>query len=398
MRFKKLSDKLKAIILAGVTLIPTGGCGKNELSNNPGIVKPGANVSVSDDKGDDTTITEETTTGVFAENGTTAYYVSDEWGTSILDTTDVVTSGLYSSKVNGGKTTKTTPVLNETTTAYGDETTNYKDETTRLGEETTRLTEETTRVYNTTGSNKITTSKTTPKVTTNTTRGTITTNKTTTTTTTKKNNGSGNYKTAADYGLEEDELLYKFDRISSSCNAFDYYSDFLKKDLLYKPGYFFVEYMMPYGRTDGGSESQLLLYLLNYKYVPLNVANSRFNYSLDYNSQVVYNAKSFVYNIGNLQKKFNHKVDFRKYTFDVEMGQFLNEMEDAYFNGKIRDFLKEQYVNKKMKKEYMTHPGFISIAAGYSNGIITPEIADSICMDNIVNDFMSEYNAKKYTK
>lgn len=244
------------------------------------------------------------------------------------------------------------------------------------------------------GTSQTATSKNSPKVTTNTTRGTITTNKTTTTTTTKKNNGSGNYKTAADYGLEEDELVDKFDKISSSYSAFDYYSDFLKKDLLYKPGYFFVEYMMPYGRTDGGSESQFLLYLLNYKYVPLNVANSRFNYSLDYNSQVVYNAKSFVYNIGNLQKKFDHKVDFRKYTFDVEMGQFLNEMEDAFFNGKIRDFLNEQYVNKKMKKEYMTHPGFISIAAGYSNGIITPEIADSICMDNIVNDFMSEYYRK----
>ena len=159
MRFKKLSDKLKAIFLAGVTLIPAGGCGKNEFSNNPGIVKPGANVSVSDDKGDETTITEETTTGVLEENGTTAYYVSDEWGTSILDTTDVVTSGSYSSKANGGKTTKTTPVLEVTTENTDEETktTDYTDASTN------EKTDNTTGIYYTSSNSKTTTSKTSGK-------------------------------------------------------------------------------------------------------------------------------------------------------------------------------------------------------------------------------------------
>ena len=380
----------KILVSIGVVAMAFTGCGRRVVNPaKPGSGNfekdPGNSSSVSDTNVE-STITEDTTTGVIEEDGTTRYYVSDELGTSYIEPQDVVTSGLYSSGVSGRKTTKTTPVGDETTTSYNDETTKLGDETTRLTEETTN---NTTRNYYTTSNSKATTSKTTTsKTTTNTTRGTVTTSKTTTskttTTTTKKDNSS-----------EPEIDGYKLSEILNVPRAFSTFSCGLQYDMGYVSAskFPFSGLSFSYGPTAGEYESKIVLLILNSEYMDM-FSSETLTLISRFKQEYLYTGKEFFSKYKYITTTLGTSVDFTKYTLNRELGLYLNKIVDAYKNGNFDNFIVDQYVNKKMNSKFLNNPAVLTLLYSFDSG--HKYISQSYLDENYLNPFINDLSYRAY--
>ncbi|MCR5306137.1 MAG: hypothetical protein K6E36_06525 [Oscillospiraceae bacterium] len=230
------------------------------------------------------------------------------------------------------------------------------------------------------GTSQTATSKTTPKVTTNTTRGTITTNKTTTTTTTKKNNGS-----------EPEIDGYKLSEVLTERWAFGSFVYQLNIDLGYVPGkLLYSGVRFSYGQTGGGTESQILFYLLNSDYIELFDKNS-FGDIVRFGKGTLERGKEFCSKYKYIITTLGTSVDFTQYTLNHDLAVLLNKIVDSGNKGTLSQLT--------IPKKYKDHPAVKTLLHSY--GVYkNDDYMDSFLDELSTITFGEPYitNSKTYTK
>ena len=226
-----------------------------------------------------------------------------------------------------------------------------------------------------------TSKKTTTKTTTKTTKKTTITTTTTTTTTKKPETTT----TQAPVIEEPEYREYTLEDIRANHGAFELYAQYLTNDLMAGNAM-----SMSYTNyTAGGRESVLLLAMLNEGEISDEVLGKVFS---DYTYDDMKNYTEFIYSIADIQEMFGTDVDFSKYTLNYEIGTYINDIDNAYRNGGIEDFLYNAYMNGEMIEGGWGHPAIESMLCSYDTNNIYGTGQDL----NIV--FMDSYMENLYKK
>ena len=368
MKNVKLYGKITA--LAGSALLMLNGCGKDvEVIE---VAKPsGTTVSDTTDPGVTSTYEQ---TEVLESNGTTVYYVTDSSGeTTYLDANGMVTD------IDTTKSNETISKANTTSINTTSKDTTSKDTTTTAKVTTTAPKTTTTKVNTTTTKATTTVPKTTTttKVNTTTTKATTTTPKATTTTTTPQSSTS-----------------YTLNDIRTNWRVFMNYTSDLRDELMTSS---LSMVRMSYGSTGGESECQLILAALNNGYVSDDVLS--FLYSNIY-EEILEESREFFYKFSTVQSLYGTQVDFTKYTIDPDIGNYLNQVEQAYLNGTFDSFMTDQIVNGNIQDKYKNNIAVMTLMCSYDKNhkYINQTDVDNNYMNDFINHISEISYGHSYTK
>lgn len=135
--------------------------------------------------------------------------------------------------------------------------------------------------------------------------------------------------------------------------------------------------------TFGGRETRFALAMLNDELISDEVLKKLFS---TYSIEEFKNCAEFVYLMRETEELFDTDVDFSKYTIDTEIGSFLNEMDDAYRNGQINDFLYDKYVDGNITDKCLYHVATMALAESYD--IQTRYFTIPAVDELVMNDFI----------
>lgn len=258
---------------------------------------------------------------------------------------------------------------------------------------TTNESKTTTKTETPTSKKTTTTSKKTTTTTKKTTITTTTKPTTTTTTTTKKPETT---TTQAPVIEEPEYREYTLEDIRTNHGAFELYAQYLTNDLMAGNAM-----SMSYTNyTAGGRESVLLLAMLNEGEISDEVLGKVFS---DYTYDDMKNYTEFIYSIADIQEMFGTDVDFSKYTLNYEIGTYINDIDNAYRNGEIDNFLYDVHMNGNIPSEYIYNSAIMSMLSSYDKNdtYMYNQSADVFCVDNfinILNDTVEQAKGISYTR
>lgn len=266
-----------------------------------------------------------------------------------------------------------------------------KPETKPTSKPTTNESKTTTKTE--TPTSKKTTTKTTTKTTKKTTITTTTKPTTTTTTTTKKPETTTTQAPVIEEPVVDEFIL---ENIGKNAGVFDWYANELKLDIMNGNALSmsYTDY------TPGGREAKVLLAMLNEGYISDDVLGDAF---ADFSKEELKNYTEFIYSIADIQEKFGTDVDFSKYTLNPEIGTYINDIDNAYRNGEIDNFLYDVHMNGNIPSEYIYNSAIMSMLSSYDKNdtYMYNQDADVFCVDNfinILNDTVEQAKGISYTR
>ena len=356
--------RIKALVLAGVTLFSGTACGKKNIEKE----EPQAVISVEEDttkkkNNIETTVEnmiEGKTTG--ENNGTGEEYSYTEDGyTEYVDPTEEIIEEQTEGKTEGkteakteakteGKTeSKTESVQSPFEHRVGNASPEKQTEapTQKATQKTTNKT--TTTIKNkdikiTTTAKKVTTAKPTTKKVTTTTTKPVTTAKPTTQ---KPTEPPTTQPPAPVYN-------YTLENITQSAEVFNYFADQMNHDIFQGSNVLDTNANGDEYWNDGYKEARVALLLLNenanYNEGVLNQVLAGYS-ELDLANGIIY-----FYGITNTEDICGGNIDYRNYTLDREIGDYMNQLNDARKNGKANgdysqmDNLIDNYFNNTNEK------------------------------------------------
>lgn len=191
--------------------------------------------------------------------------------------------------------------------------------------------------------------------------------------------------------IEEPEYReYTLEDIRTHHGAFELYAQYLTNDLMVGNAM-----SMSYTNyTAGGREAVLFLAMLNEGYINDDVLGEVF---ADYSEEELKNYTEFIYSIADIQEKFGTDVDFSKYTLNPEIGTYINDIDNAYSNGEIEDFLYNAYMNGEMIEGGWGHPAIESMLCSYDTNNIygTGQDLNIVFMDSYIENLYERIEKSK---
>ena len=183
-----------------------------------------------------------------------------------------------------------------------------------------------------------------PPVTTTTTTAVTTTKLTTTTT-----------QTTTQTQVDDD---WSFDKIATSRDVFIYYANDLNHKVLnYRGAY------MPSGRqTPGGKDAEVALIILNDGNVSDEVIRNVFS---TYSIEDLENGLEYVNHLLYLQEQAETRVKLSDFVLDKEIGKYMDEIADAYWNGNIDECLTSFIYNNGVPEKCYSNAGFLAVTTSY---------------------------------
>jgi len=131
-----------------------------------------------------------------------------------------------------------------------------------------------------------------------------------------------------------------------------------------------------YGDTTLFIESGLTVQMLNMDYCDFS------SYVIDSDSlNYLDNYSLFLYNFKFIKDFLNTDVDFSRYTVNSHVGNFLNDMDKAYKDGRYHQFMEESIQNGYFNEEIMNNAGAYTILYSYDKG----EFLNQDDVDNVFN-------------
>lgn len=191
--------------------------------------------------------------------------------------------------------------------------------------------------------------------------------------------------------IEEPEYReYTLEDIRTNYGAFELYAQYLTNDLMAGNAM-----SMSYTNyTSGGREAVLFLAMLNEGYISDDVLGEVF---ADYSEEELKSYTEFIYSIADIQEKFGTDVDFSKYTLNPEIGTYINDIDNAYRNGEIEDFLYNAYMNGNMVEGGWGHPAIESMLCSYDTNNIygTGQDLNVVFMDSYIENLYERIEKSK---
>ena len=149
---------------------------------------------------------------------------------------------------------------------------------------------------------------------------------------------------------------YVLENIAHDPEVFAHYARELKGEL-----YQFKTYYSQYGNTAAGSESELLLAILNYGQIDEGVLQNVLGI---YSAEEMVDYGNFLYNIAQMKKDYGANVDFTKYTLNKTIGEYINSLSNAADNGNLAYMIRNAWENDDMPEDCLNHPApYIALAS-----------------------------------
>lgn len=162
--------------------------------------------------------------------------------------------------------------------------------------------------------------------------------------------------------------IYDLNNIGVSKKCFDVFVQSFKHSLLtnYPNNMFFV-IDIGYGETHMGFESSLIIESLNNVYCDNEYINTSGQYA-NIDADYLNNCKYFMYNFKVIQDSLQCDVDYSKYTINKDVGNFLNEADQAYRDGNFDQFMSDTILCGNVSPDVLDNPGAMAILYSYDNG------------------------------
>ena len=188
------------------------------------------------------------------------------------------------------------------------------------------------------------------------------------------------------------EPEYILENIGCQINDFEMYRGYFNSELLDGNG---IECNYGSGGTYGGRESKLVLALLNYRCINDDVIQNALG---NFSEQELKDYQNFLYLIAPIKDATGHGVDFTNYTLNQEIGNYLNELQNA---GDINDFIYNTWVQGNMPQSCKENPAVAAIVASYDiyhNGskYLTQEQVDNEILNDAVDNIISKAKGYEY--
>lgn len=184
--------------------------------------------------------------------------------------------------------------------------------------------------------------------------------------------------------------VFILENIDKNAGVFDWYANELKLDIMNGNAL-----SMSYTNyTAGGREAVLFLAMLNEGYISDDVLGDVF---ADFSEEELKNYTEFIYSIADIQEKFGTDVYFSKYTLNPEIGNYINNIDNAYRNGEIEDFLYNAYMNGEMIEGGWGHPAIESMLCSYDTNNIygTGQDLNVVFMDSYIENLYERIEKSK---
>lgn len=253
--------------------------------------------------------------------------------------------------VDDNTTAKTNSKTNTTTAKTNEKNPNTKIETNTKNPTTTARTNE----------KNPSTTKTTTKATTK-----PTTEKTTTIVTTTTTEAVTEPPVTEPQEPEYD--IYDLNNIGVSKKCFDVFvNSYLCDVFINYPGNTFISIDIGYGETYLGAEACMFLESLNYIYCDNEYINTSGLYKYR-SADDLNNCKNYLFHSRETQDILQYDIDYSKYTINKEVGNFLNEADQAYRDGNFDQFMNDTIVSGNVSPDVLNNPGAMAILYSYDNG------------------------------
>ncbi len=175
----------------------------------------------------------------------------------------------------------------------------------------------------------------------------------------------------------EDDLL-ALENIGTEYAAFEWHSDCLRDDIM--QGYAIETYYNDY--VTGGIEAEILLAMLNKDFTINNeVLIEKFS---DYTDDEIRNCVKFFYMYHTIIDKTGGNPDFKQYTLNPDIGDYLNNVIHAYQTNTLDNILGDGNL------KYRDNPGISAIL--YSYGIYSTEEEIESCVQKFIEDLIKIKN------
>lgn len=357
--------ELLAMLSAGVITLAGTGCSIGGKKNDDG--KNNSIVSI-DEQTETVLSTIETTTTLkpFDKNSGCINHFDDDTSVvsdyvqtsyeSDLTVSDITSTTAKSTDIiaeankndNTAKTSKSTIVKPTTTNVR----------ITKTSANTTKTTVDTTRTTNTTKTTKPTTKTTT--ITTNAATPKPTTTVTTTTT-------EAVTEPVVTEPEEVDCDIYDLNNIGISKKCFKLYGGSLRSYIVVnRPSDAFVTIDIGYGSTAMAYECYLILQSLNNICCDNEYINVEIYKKID--ADYLNNCKYFMYNFKDVQDVLECDIDYAYYTINKTVGNYLNDADQAYRDGRFDDFMNDTILSGNVSPDVLDNPGAMAILYSYDKG------------------------------
>lgn len=187
------------------------------------------------------------------------------------------------------------------------------------------------------------------------------------------------------------EPEYILENIATEPKVYEMYIECFDGELLDGNG---IQCNYGYGVTYGANESYLVLALLNN-----NISDEVLQNKLgELSEQELKDYQNFLYLIAPIKDATGHGVDFINYTLNQEIGNYLNELQNA---GDINDFIYNTWVQGNMPQSCKENPAVAAIVASYDiyhNGskYLTQEQVDNEILNDAVDNIISKAKGYEY--
>ena len=154
---------------------------------------------------------------------------------------------------------------------------------------------------------------------------------------------------------------YYLEDICNDCRLFLPFSSRMYSDLMGDTNCIrFLD--IGYGSTSFGSEVNFMFAALNYDYFGDDtIPYACYNFDdIDFSHSIF-----FLFNFRGTQERLQSDIDYSKYTVSQDVGDFLNDADQAYRNGTFDQFLNDTVYSNNVSSDVLDNPAAMAILYSY---------------------------------